>query len=93
MALAGKAYFDAVAKIGENAAVSPVSRELGKCLGQRLQASDAEEEADPDVLMLMIHCCWFRMLLFRIFWTDCPGGLLAVTKQLHSFGSENGRSI
>ena len=31
MNLAGKAYFDAVSKIGENAAVSPVSRELGKC--------------------------------------------------------------
>ncbi|ROL49796.1 Brain-specific angiogenesis inhibitor 1-associated protein 2-like protein 1 [Anabarilius grahami] len=29
MALAGKQYFDAVSKIGENAAVSPVSRELG----------------------------------------------------------------
>ncbi|KAL7869031.1 hypothetical protein AOLI_G00130190 [Acnodon oligacanthus] len=32
MALAGKAYFDAVSKIGENAAVSPVSRELGVVL-------------------------------------------------------------
>lgn len=30
MTLAGKAYFDAVSKIGENAAVSPVSRELGE---------------------------------------------------------------
>lgn len=30
MALAGKQYFDAVSKIGENAAVSPVSRELGE---------------------------------------------------------------
>ncbi|CAB1342376.1 unnamed protein product [Coregonus sp. 'balchen'] len=30
MSLAGKVYFDAVSKIGENAAVSPVSRELGK---------------------------------------------------------------
>ncbi|KAG7267611.1 hypothetical protein CRUP_027814 [Coryphaenoides rupestris] len=29
MTLAGKLYFDAVSKIGENAAVSPVSRELG----------------------------------------------------------------
>lgn len=36
MTLAGKAYFDAVSKIGENAAVSPVSRELGEFLGQRL---------------------------------------------------------
>ncbi|KAM3860168.1 brain-specific angiogenesis inhibitor 1-associated protein 2-like protein 1a [Diretmus argenteus] len=32
MALAGKAYFDAVSKIGETAAVSPVSRELGMVL-------------------------------------------------------------
>ncbi|XP_051529769.1 brain-specific angiogenesis inhibitor 1-associated protein 2-like protein 1a isoform X2 [Myxocyprinus asiaticus] len=32
MTLAGKAYFDAVSKIGENAAVSPVSRELGVVL-------------------------------------------------------------
>lgn len=30
MTLAGRLYFDAVSKIGENAAVSPVSRELGK---------------------------------------------------------------
>lgn len=30
MALAGKAYFDAVSKIGENAIMSPVSRELGE---------------------------------------------------------------
>uniref|UniRef100_A0AAQ5YS65 BAR/IMD domain-containing adapter protein 2-like 1 n=1 Tax=Amphiprion ocellaris TaxID=80972 RepID=A0AAQ5YS65_AMPOC len=32
MTLAGKLYFDAVSKIGENAAVSPVSRELGVVL-------------------------------------------------------------
>ncbi|XP_066498881.1 brain-specific angiogenesis inhibitor 1-associated protein 2-like protein 1b [Hoplias malabaricus] len=32
MTLAGKMYFDAVSKIGENAAVSPVSRELGVVL-------------------------------------------------------------
>uniref|UniRef100_A0A672FJ72 BAR/IMD domain-containing adapter protein 2-like 1 n=1 Tax=Salarias fasciatus TaxID=181472 RepID=A0A672FJ72_SALFA len=32
MSLAGKLYFDAVSKIGENAAVSPVSRELGVVL-------------------------------------------------------------
>lgn len=30
MNLAGKAYFDAVSKIGENAIISPVSRELGE---------------------------------------------------------------
>ncbi len=30
MNLAGKLYFDAMSKIGESAAVSPVSRELGK---------------------------------------------------------------
>ncbi|KAK1793894.1 hypothetical protein P4O66_010797 [Electrophorus voltai] len=33
MTLAGKAYYDAVSKIGENAAVSPVSREMGRWLG------------------------------------------------------------
>ncbi|KAM8889527.1 brain-specific angiogenesis inhibitor 1-associated protein 2-like protein 1a isoform 1-T1 [Synchiropus picturatus] len=32
MTMAGKAYFDAVAKIGENATVSPVSKELGLVL-------------------------------------------------------------
>uniref|UniRef100_A0A8C8C252 BAR/IMD domain-containing adapter protein 2-like 1 n=1 Tax=Oncorhynchus tshawytscha TaxID=74940 RepID=A0A8C8C252_ONCTS len=32
MTLAGKAYFDAVSKIGETASVSPVSRELGVVL-------------------------------------------------------------
>lgn len=30
MTLAGKVYFDAVSKIGENATLSPVSRELGE---------------------------------------------------------------
>lgn len=30
MTLAGKVYFDAVAKMGENAMVSPVSRDLGE---------------------------------------------------------------
>lgn len=30
MTLAGKAYFEAVSKVGENAMVSPVSRELGE---------------------------------------------------------------
>lgn len=30
MTLAAKLYFDAMSKIGESAAVSPVSRELGK---------------------------------------------------------------
>uniref|UniRef100_A0A8C9S7I5 BAR/IMD domain containing adaptor protein 2 like 1a n=1 Tax=Scleropages formosus TaxID=113540 RepID=A0A8C9S7I5_SCLFO len=34
MTLAGKVYFDAVSKIGENAAVSPVSRELGVVLAE-----------------------------------------------------------
>ncbi|KAM3592330.1 uncharacterized protein V6R79_016744 [Siganus canaliculatus] len=32
MTLSGKAYFDAVSKVGENAIVSPVSRELGMVL-------------------------------------------------------------
>ncbi|XP_041818961.1 brain-specific angiogenesis inhibitor 1-associated protein 2-like protein 1a isoform X2 [Chelmon rostratus] len=38
MTLAGKAYFDAVSKIGENAAVSPVSRELGVVLMEIAEA-------------------------------------------------------
>ncbi|CAL8302164.1 unnamed protein product [Lota lota] len=32
MALAGRTYFDAISKIGENATISPVSRELGMVL-------------------------------------------------------------
>ncbi|TNN69287.1 Brain-specific angiogenesis inhibitor 1-associated protein 2-like protein 1 [Liparis tanakae] len=40
MILAGKLYFDAMSKIGENAAVSPVSREL----------DDAEQRAIKDTL-------------------------------------------
>ncbi|KAJ3601254.1 hypothetical protein NHX12_032227, partial [Muraenolepis orangiensis] len=35
MTFAGKLYFDAVSKIGENAAVSPVSRELGGSASRR----------------------------------------------------------
>ncbi|XP_030611245.1 brain-specific angiogenesis inhibitor 1-associated protein 2-like protein 1a isoform X1 [Archocentrus centrarchus] len=38
MALAGKAYFDAVSKIGENAIMSPVSRELGVVLMEIAEA-------------------------------------------------------
>uniref|UniRef100_A0A668A8C0 BAR/IMD domain-containing adapter protein 2-like 1 n=1 Tax=Myripristis murdjan TaxID=586833 RepID=A0A668A8C0_9TELE len=38
MTLAGKAYFDAVSKIGENAAVSPVSRDLGVVLMEIAEA-------------------------------------------------------
>ncbi|XP_068162152.1 brain-specific angiogenesis inhibitor 1-associated protein 2-like protein 1a isoform X2 [Antennarius striatus] len=38
MTLAGKAYFDAVSKVGENAMVSPVSRELGEVLMQIAEA-------------------------------------------------------
>ncbi|XP_041830406.1 brain-specific angiogenesis inhibitor 1-associated protein 2-like protein 1a isoform X2 [Melanotaenia boesemani] len=38
MTLAGKAYFDAVSKIGENAIVSPVSRELGVVLMEIAEA-------------------------------------------------------
>ncbi|XP_047465758.1 brain-specific angiogenesis inhibitor 1-associated protein 2-like protein 1a isoform X1 [Mugil cephalus] len=38
MNLAGKAYFEAVAKIGENATVSPVSRELGVVLMEIAEA-------------------------------------------------------
>ncbi|XP_026172237.1 brain-specific angiogenesis inhibitor 1-associated protein 2-like protein 1a isoform X2 [Mastacembelus armatus] len=38
MTAAGKAYFDAVSKIGENAIVSPVSRELGVVLMEIAEA-------------------------------------------------------
>ncbi|XP_070846619.1 brain-specific angiogenesis inhibitor 1-associated protein 2-like protein 1a isoform X1 [Chaetodon trifascialis] len=38
MSLAGSAYFDAVSKIGENAIVSPVSRELGVVLMEIAEA-------------------------------------------------------
>ncbi|KAG7334950.1 hypothetical protein KOW79_001546 [Hemibagrus wyckioides] len=38
MTLAGKMYFEAVGKIGENAAVSPVSRELGVVLTEISEA-------------------------------------------------------
>ncbi|TSK77157.1 Brain-specific angiogenesis inhibitor 1-associated protein 2-like protein 1 [Bagarius yarrelli] len=38
MTLAGKMYFEAVGKIGENAAVSPVSRELGVVLSEISEA-------------------------------------------------------
>ncbi|XP_068610622.1 brain-specific angiogenesis inhibitor 1-associated protein 2-like protein 1a [Brachionichthys hirsutus] len=38
MTLAGKAYFDAVSKVGENAVVSPVSRELGEVLMEIAEA-------------------------------------------------------
>ncbi|XP_074476041.1 brain-specific angiogenesis inhibitor 1-associated protein 2-like protein 1a [Sebastes fasciatus] len=41
MTLAGKTYFDAVAKVGENAMVSPVSRELGVVL---MEISDAHRK-------------------------------------------------
>ncbi|XP_036936521.1 brain-specific angiogenesis inhibitor 1-associated protein 2-like protein 1a isoform X1 [Acanthopagrus latus] len=38
MTLSGKAYFDAVSKVGENAIVSPVSRELGVVLMEIAEA-------------------------------------------------------
>lgn len=38
MTLAGKAYFDAVSKVGENAIASPVSRELGVVLMEIAEA-------------------------------------------------------
>ncbi|XP_063076659.1 brain-specific angiogenesis inhibitor 1-associated protein 2-like protein 1a isoform X2 [Engraulis encrasicolus] len=46
MSLAGKAYFDAVAKIGENAAVSPVSRELGVVL---MEISEAQRKVQVEM--------------------------------------------
>ncbi|XP_056153283.1 brain-specific angiogenesis inhibitor 1-associated protein 2-like protein 1a isoform X2 [Lampris incognitus] len=41
MTQVGKAYFDAVSKIGENAAISPVSRELGVVL---MEISDVQRK-------------------------------------------------
>ncbi|XP_051744652.1 brain-specific angiogenesis inhibitor 1-associated protein 2-like protein 1b [Ctenopharyngodon idella] len=46
MALAGKQYFDAVSKIGENAAVSPVSRELGVVL---MEISDVHRKVNVEL--------------------------------------------
>ncbi|XP_057201406.1 brain-specific angiogenesis inhibitor 1-associated protein 2-like protein 1b isoform X2 [Triplophysa rosa] len=46
MALAGKQYFDAVSKIGENAAVSPVSRELGVVL---MEISDVHRKVNLEL--------------------------------------------
>uniref|UniRef100_A0A672S7H0 Brain-specific angiogenesis inhibitor 1-associated protein 2-like protein 1 n=1 Tax=Sinocyclocheilus grahami TaxID=75366 RepID=A0A672S7H0_SINGR len=46
MVLAGKQYFDAVSKIGENAAVSPVSRELGVIL---MEISDVHRKVNIEL--------------------------------------------
>ncbi|XP_076154564.1 brain-specific angiogenesis inhibitor 1-associated protein 2-like protein 1a [Alosa pseudoharengus] len=46
MNMAGKAYFDAVAKIGENAAVSPVSRELGVVL---MEISETQKKVQQEL--------------------------------------------
>ncbi|XP_039879141.1 brain-specific angiogenesis inhibitor 1-associated protein 2-like protein 1a isoform X3 [Simochromis diagramma] len=46
MALAGKAYFDAVSKIGETAIVSPVSRELGVVL---MEIAEAQKKVHNDL--------------------------------------------
>lgn len=46
MVLAGKQYFDAVSKIGENAAVSPVSRELGVVL---MEISDVHRKVNVEL--------------------------------------------
>ncbi|XP_026993503.2 brain-specific angiogenesis inhibitor 1-associated protein 2-like protein 1a isoform X1 [Tachysurus fulvidraco] len=46
MTLAGKTYFDAVSKIGENAAVSPVSRELGVVL---VEISDMHKKVQMEL--------------------------------------------
>lgn len=46
MVLAGKQYFDAVSKIGENAAVSPVSRELGVVL---MEISDVHRKVNIEL--------------------------------------------
>ncbi|KAM6957197.1 brain-specific angiogenesis inhibitor 1-associated protein 2-like protein 1b [Aplochiton taeniatus] len=46
MTLSGKLYFDAVSKIGENAAVSPVSRELGVVL---MEISDVHRKVNLEL--------------------------------------------
>uniref|UniRef100_A0A8C2JFI5 BAR/IMD domain-containing adapter protein 2-like 1 n=1 Tax=Cyprinus carpio TaxID=7962 RepID=A0A8C2JFI5_CYPCA len=46
MVLAGKQYFDAVSKIGENVAVSPVSRELGVVL---MEISDVHRKVNVEL--------------------------------------------
>uniref|UniRef100_A0A672QLS7 Brain-specific angiogenesis inhibitor 1-associated protein 2-like protein 1 n=1 Tax=Sinocyclocheilus grahami TaxID=75366 RepID=A0A672QLS7_SINGR len=46
MVLAGKQYFDAVSKIGENTAVSPVSRELGVVL---MEISDVHRKVNVEL--------------------------------------------
>ncbi|KAM4524613.1 brain-specific angiogenesis inhibitor 1-associated protein 2-like protein 1a isoform 1-T1 [Odontesthes bonariensis] len=46
MTLAGKAYFDAVSKIGESAFVSPVSRELGVVL---MEISEAQRKVHNEL--------------------------------------------
>ncbi|XP_026034787.1 brain-specific angiogenesis inhibitor 1-associated protein 2-like protein 1a isoform X3 [Astatotilapia calliptera] len=46
MALAGKAYFDAVSKIGETAIMSPVSRELGVVL---MEIAEAQKKVHNDL--------------------------------------------
>uniref|UniRef100_A0A9J8AM78 BAR/IMD domain-containing adapter protein 2-like 1 n=2 Tax=Cyprinus carpio TaxID=7962 RepID=A0A9J8AM78_CYPCA len=46
MVLAGKQYFDAVSKIGENAAISPVSRELGVVL---MEISDVHRKVNIEL--------------------------------------------
>ncbi|XP_023285079.1 brain-specific angiogenesis inhibitor 1-associated protein 2-like protein 1 isoform X1 [Seriola lalandi dorsalis] len=46
MTLAGKAYYDAVARIGENAIVSPVSRELGVVL---MEIADAHRKVHDEL--------------------------------------------
>lgn len=46
MTFAGKAYFDALSKIGESAAVSPVSRELGVVL---MEISEVHKNAQLEI--------------------------------------------
>uniref|UniRef100_A0A8C2JKB3 BAR/IMD domain-containing adapter protein 2-like 1 n=1 Tax=Cyprinus carpio TaxID=7962 RepID=A0A8C2JKB3_CYPCA len=57
MVLAGKQYFDAVSKIGENVAVSPVSRELGVVL---MEISDVHRKVNVELeenVSVSFHQC------------------------------------
>lgn len=71
MNLAGKAYFDAVAKLGENAAVSPVSRDLGEFLYQsRLTAPPTESAISRDLV--------FLFALQRLLWSWAWGRIISL---------------
>lgn len=54
MTLAGKMYFEAVGKIGENASVSPVSRELGECQSSLIWSSQPQGNATKQTVYILL---------------------------------------